>query len=115
MKVNKAILDDILSQPFFRGRILSASMSPLIEVGDEILVDVKSEKLKRFDVIVFVQDDVLVCHYIWRINYIVEPKLIQTRSLLGKHDFPIGFDKYVGKVVSHSLSFWQILRILIFY
>jgi len=114
MQVSKDNLEKILSQPFLRGRVLTASMDPLIKVGDEIVVDIKSNDLKRFDIIVFIQDDMLICHYIWSINKFVRPILIQTRSLLGKKDFPIDLEKYIGKVISHRLSFVQIIKILIF-
>jgi signal peptidase I len=45
MEINDQILNGILAKPFFRGRILSGSMEPVIKVGDEILVDVKARGL----------------------------------------------------------------------
>jgi signal peptidase I len=114
MEINDQILNDILAKPFFRGRILSGSMDPVIKVGDEILVDVKARDFKRFDIIVFAHENILICHYVWRVNKLVQPLMIQTRSLKGELDFPVSMDKYVGKVISHRLGIYRKLRAVFF-
>lgn len=89
-------------------------MIPVIQIGEDIVVEVKSENLKRFDIIVFVQDNKLICHYLWSQNKLVKPLLMQTRNMGGGKDYPIKEEEYIGKVLSHRLSFWQKLKILLF-
>lgn len=96
----------------FKGKIVSNSMEPVINVGDEIIVIVDDLNLKRFDIIVFYFENKLVCHFLWRLNKIIHPMVLQTRNMLGGYDWPISLDDYFGKVVSHKLSFWQKLKLL---
>ena len=99
---------------FFRGKIVSDSMVPIINIGDTISVDVGCMKLDRFDIIVFWSEGKLICHYLWAMNRRVEPILLQTRSTLyGEKDNPIGFNDYLGKVVSHRLSTWDKIKIFL--
>lgn len=114
MEITPINREKIFSQKTFRGRIVTNSMDPLLKTGDEILVEVKSKELKRFDIIVFEMEGLLTCHFVWNLNQFIEPKLIQTRSLKGQRDFPITYESYIGKVISHRLSFWQKMRILLF-
>lgn len=100
---------------FFRGNIVSDSMVPVLNIGDKITVEVGSRKIERFDIIVFWSQGKLVCHYLWAINKRVEPILLQTRNTqYGEKDYPIDFDDYLGKVVSHKLTTWDKIRIFIF-
>lgn len=112
MKIDHEVKTKILSQPFFKGKIVSGSMIPVIQIGEEIVVDIKAKELKRFDIIVFVQDEKLICHYLWTMNKIVTPLLLQTRSMGGAKDYPIREEDYIGRVVSHRLSFFQKLKII---
>lgn len=112
MDITDEVKEHILKQAFFRGKIVSDSMVPVINVGEEILIDVKCRDLKRFDIIVYVHDQKLICHYLWKINQIFEPRLMQTRNMQGQKDYPISDKEYVGKVVSHRLRWWQILKII---
>lgn len=99
---------------FFRGNIVSDSMVPKIRIGDKIVVDVGNFNLERFDIIVFWHQGQLTCHYLWAMNRRVEPLLLQTRSIkFGEKDYPIGFQDYLGKVVSHRLSTWDKIKIFI--
>jgi signal peptidase I len=112
VEITDELKKKILEQPFFKGKIVSGSMIPVIEIGEEIMVEVKAKELKRFDIIVFVQHQKLICHYLWTINKIVEPRLMQTRSMGGGKDFPISEDEYVGRVISHHLNWWHKLKII---
>ena len=114
MEINDQMLQQIFSMPIFKGKIVSGSMEPVIKIGEEILVVVKAKDIKKFDIIVFKQNNKLICHYLWSINKMIDPKLMQTRSLLGGKDFPIREEDYIGKVVSHKLSVWRILKIIFF-
>jgi hypothetical protein len=113
VKIDEALKQKILAQAFFRGKIVSGSMIPVIEIGEEILIDVKFKDLKRFDIIVFLRDEMLICHYLWNINRFVEPLLMQTRNIQGGKDYPIKEEDYIGKVVSHKLSLFRKLKIII--
>jgi signal peptidase I len=112
-EMNEQKIQDILSQKIFKGKIISASMAPLIKVGDEVVVEVKARDLKRFDIIIFVQNNQLVCHYIWALNEIMKPRLLQTRSLAGVKDLPISEEDYIGRVISHRLRWWHIFKIIL--
>ena len=111
--INEEIKQKILAQPFFKGKIVSGSMIPVINIGEEILIEVKARNLKRFDIIVFLREEKLICHYLWNINRVVKPLLLQTRNIKGGKDYPIKEEDYIGKVLSHKLSFFRKLRIVI--
>lgn len=113
---SKVEFDRLKALPFFKGVIMSDSMSPLIKTGDSIVVEVGTEDVRRFDIIVFWNESEkkLTCHYLWAINRIVTPVLYQTRSIrYGFRDHPISREEYLGKVVSHRLGQWEKLRILL--
>jgi hypothetical protein len=114
VKIDKKLKEEIISRPFFRGKIITGSMIPVINIGEEITVEVKAKNLKRFDIIVFMQDDILICHYLWNINRFIEPLLLQTRNISGGRDYPIKEEDYIGKVLSHRMSFIRKLRIIFF-
>lgn len=114
MEIDENLKKEILSQPFFRGKVVTGSMLPVIQIGDSIVVEVKATKLRRFDILVFVQDNVLICHYLWTKNKVVQPVLYQTRNMGGGKDFPFKEEDYIGRVISHRLNFWQKLNILLF-
>ena len=113
MNLTREQFERIKLLPLFKGKIVSDSMSPLIKVGEEIVVDVGAQDLKRFDIIVIFIKDKLVCHYLWQINRIVKPILLQTRNMRGQLDFPVPEKDYLGKVMSHKIGFWKRLRILL--
>jgi signal peptidase I len=113
VEITEEIKQKILAEPFFKGRIVSGSMIPVINIGEEILIEVKAQNLKRFDIIVFLRDGKLVCHYLWNINRIIKPLLLQTRNIKGGKDYPIKEEDYIGKVLSHKLSFLRKLRIVL--
>jgi signal peptidase I len=113
VEITEEIKQKILAEPFFKGRIVSGSMIPVINIGEEILIEVKAQNLKRFDIVVFLRDGKLVCHYLWNINRIIKPLLLQTRNIKGSKDYPIKEEDYIGKVLSHKLSFLRKLRIVL--
>jgi len=103
-KLTREEFENLKTHPFFKGKIVSSSMSPVIKEGDSILVDVGQMKIKRFDIIVIYLNEVLVCHYLWRLNQTIKPIYLQTKSLAGQTDFPIPLEDYLGKVISHDLG-----------
>lgn len=107
MEITREEFEKLKKESFFRGRIVSPSMSPVIKLGDQITVDVGAPNLKRFDIIVFYENGKLICHYLWSINRIIKPVLFQARNLGGGKDFPCKEENYLGRVVSHQLGFWH--------
>lgn len=103
-KISKEEFENLKKHPFFKGKIVSSSMSPVIKEGESIVVDVGQMKIKRFDIVVIYMDDILVCHYLWRFNQLIHPIYMQTRSLSGGVDIPITLDNYLGKVVNFDLG-----------
>lgn len=98
--------------------VVSASMEPLIKVGEQ--VDVKpmlsgSGTLKKFDIIVFWNGELLICHYIRNFNLLAVPGgqgSITTRGLkTRRYDLPCYDEMILGRVLSHRLTFWQKLRL----
>lgn len=111
MEISREVFEKLKQQPFFKGVVVTDSMTPVVKVGDKIVVEINARELNRFDIIVFWKDGILVCHYLWAMNRVVKPILLQTRSLPGGKDVPITFDDYLGKVVSHRLTTWDKLKI----
>jgi signal peptidase I len=105
-------LGEIRKLPLFKSKIISDSMVPVLKIGDEVIIDVGNKDIKRFDIIVIYHDEKLICHYLWRMNKIVQPILLQTRNMSGKMDFPVQLEDYLGKVVSHKLTLWQKIKII---
>lgn len=112
MEISREAFQALKNVPFFKGKIQTDSMEPLIKVGDTVVVEVGNLELKRFDIIVFYDDQKLICHYLWHKNVVVTPVMLQTRNLHGKKDCPIKLENYLGKVVSHHLSTYQKFRSL---
>ncbi len=114
MEVSREDFERLKKNPFFVGVIVTDSMLPLIRVGDKIVAEVGNQNLKRFDIIVFYMNGVLVCHYVWAINRFVKPILYQTRNLKhGECDLPISSEDYLGKVVSHKLPAMDKIKIIL--
>lgn len=112
MEIGRDKFERLKELPFFKGTVITGSMVPVIKIGESITVEVGQKDLKRFDIIVFYHDGKLICHYLWNLNQIVMPMLMQTRSLNGRKDYPIKPQDYLGKVVSHKINWWRKIRIL---
>jgi signal peptidase I len=112
MKITREQFSELQALPFFKSKVITNSMEPVIMVGDEIIIDVGNPNIKRFDIIVFYSDEKLICHLLWRKNKIVKPVLLQTRNMRGGMDLPIAHENYLGKVINFRLSLWQKLRML---
>ncbi|HXH30719.1 MAG TPA: S24/S26 family peptidase [Bacteriovoracaceae bacterium] len=113
MEVTREAFEALKRLPFFKGKVVSASMEPVIQTGEDIVVDVGARRIKRFDIVVVLIDGKLVCHYLWNMNRVFSPVLLQTRNVQGGKDYPVSLDDYLGKVISHQISFWRKLRMLL--
>ncbi len=110
--ITREQFEDLKKLSLFKSKVVSDSMVPVIRVGEQVVIDVGNTDIKRFDIIVIYLDGKLVCHYLWQLNKFVKPILLQTRNMSGKMDFPVKIDDYLGKAMSHRLTFWQKVRII---
>lgn len=100
-------------EKFITSHVVSDSMDPLLKVNEKIIIEVDASDLKRFDIVVIFLNEKLICHYLWRINKVLTPILLQTRNMRGQVDVPVPVTDCLGKVVSHRLGFWTKLKLLI--
>lgn len=75
--------------------IATSSMEPTINAGDKVIINV-TNNLKEGDIVVYLNDDVLVCH---RIQEITGNNVICKGDRNNIHDDPVSIEKIVGKVV----------------
>lgn len=96
-------------------RVVSDSMEPLIQIGAELILErVRSEDIRKFDILVFKETPVYMCHYVWHVNKVYNKGDIITRSLKeGRLDDAFSFDKVLGRVVNYKIGFLMKCRILL--
>ncbi len=111
MEITRKNFEELKTLPYFKGKIVSGSMIPVIKIGDVVTVEIGVTDLNRFDIIVFWEDGRLMCHYLWSQNKLLTPMLWQTRGLQGDFDFPLDPQHYLGRVTSHRLWFWHKLKL----
>jgi hypothetical protein len=96
-------------------KIVSDSMEPLMKVGQSYYVLPHNNNFKRFEIIVFYQNQRLNCHFVWK-NQVLFNSTLVTRSL--KHfkidDFPVFYENILGKIESEKISFFQKVRIIFY-
>ena len=100
--------------------VYGTSMLPLFKnEGEEVVVTSVSDwqEIKKFDVVVFWQNNILICHYFWRHNKyfnddVSNPTLL-TRPLnpIKGFDHPIKFNQILGTVKSKKISFWTRVKV----
>ena len=98
-------------------RVTTGSMLPLIPIGGQIRVVPLFGLPKRFDILVFWDGNLLICHYFWHLNQYPsdqgEPILV-TRPLKGGEDIPFSVNRVLGIVTSHRLCpvrrSWLVVR-----
>ncbi len=101
-------------------RIVSDSMEPLIRIGDRVRVECVDtiKSIKPFDIVIFLNQDKLFCHFVWNISIGEKSAQILTRSLKNPHhnDLPTTPDQILGRVLHPQLSrrtrLWLILKTL---
>jgi signal peptidase I len=99
------------SGPIFKFRVVTGSMEPLIPVGASVIVDGATE-IKPHDIIVFWQDQKLICHVCWHENRVIRQegqRIYVTRPLRGAfRDFSILQSQVLGKVLNFKLPVWRL-------
>lgn len=95
--------------------VVSDSMTPLIPVGSELIIEKieDNRELKKFDILLFKLDDKLICHYFWHQNKYYAPGIVTTRSLKdGSFDSPFDRKKMLGVVINFKIGFFLKFKIL---
>lgn len=102
-------------------RVVTGSMAPVINPNDEIVVssiNKMKRSLSRFDIVLFLWRDILVCHYVSHINQMKSPdgnSFIITRGLNSpSEDLPVYKQNQIGIVVSHKIPWWLRLKLTLF-
>lgn len=114
----------ILKKGSLRVRIITGSMTPVIQIGQEVEVKpVQFEELRRFMPIVFhYNDQYLYCHFVWHLNSIDNDRgerVVLTRGiprLKSKEDIdmPVAESKILGQAVGIKIPWWLRLWIILF-
>ncbi len=96
------------SEKFVGFKVVSGSMEPVIKTGEMIVIE-KSEVLKRFDIVVFRQNSLLICHFIKFINRTPDSNgdpVYVTSGMANpvREDLPVPLGEILGTVVSHRLG-----------
>ncbi|TNF01577.1 MAG: hypothetical protein EP326_04020 [Deltaproteobacteria bacterium] len=115
-----SLKERIKKQGFMGIRIISDSMDPFIQVGEEVTVSefVNNKQLQRFTPILYWDGKKLVCHYFWnqsRIPNADGKQTIVTRSLkqTKSNDVPVPIENILGIVVGRKLSAMKRISILL--
>lgn len=100
--------------------VVSGSMLPLIGINEKILVQSihkLNRELEPFDIILFLQDQILLCHYVAHINFLPGPdgrRFVTTQGLSSPgEDLPVYYDQILGTVVSHQIKGWSRWRLML--
>jgi signal peptidase I len=92
-------------------RLVGSSMLPLLRDGDLLRIDLLEQEPKPWDILVFWNNKVLVCHYLLHINHIRNSKGERIYVMRGLNnvgeDLPIVHSQilgvYKGKVISRAI------------
>ena len=97
-------------------KIISESMEPVLTLNTNYKVASLAGDPSKFDIIVFLRDQRLVAHYIWRINTI-KGVSYTTRSLQDPHkdEIPVESQDILGILVGKRLNFFRKLMLKLKY
>lgn len=82
-------------------------MEPLIPINAELIVKKLNEHdiLKKFDILLFKQDENLICHFLWHQNIVFDEGSIITKSLKNsKEDLPFKRKQIIGVVTNYKIN-----------
>ena len=109
-------LKELNTQKTISVQIVSNSMEPIIKTGEIIHVEKLTGEPKIFDILVFYQNNIFLCHYFWKKNTYIDNdgKNYLTRALASHGaDIPFSRDQILGRVVGKHLSFLRQYRIVL--
>lgn len=106
------IKNDVANGGTFKYRIISDSMSPIIKVDELISIEDSSlDNLSRYDIIIFWQNNKLICHFIWsQLKDSKDEVNLITKSIKNPKDIdlPVPKGNVLGKVNVDINLFWRI-------
>jgi len=91
--------------------VLTDSMAPLIKPGTSVTVCPLTEDPEPGSIILFLQNDRLICHMVKKQNSRLQPGFVICGGLKKGFDLPVEPDRILGKVVSHKIGLKEILYI----
>ena len=109
-------LKEINARETIEVKIISGSMEPLIKTGEVVRVEKLSGDPRPFDILVFYQNNIFLCHYFWRknIRFDNDGKNYLTRPLLSRGvDIPFARGQILGRVRGKKIGFWRRMLIML--
>lgn len=91
--------------------VSSDSMEPVIKTGEEVVVEPIREPLKLFDIIVFFQNNDLLCHMYIKPSRLNDGFLTSSYKYKS-YDFPVKKENVLGVIGSHRVGFFRKLQFL---
>jgi signal peptidase I len=99
-------------------KVVTGSMEPLIRIGDRIQVVKRSRPIERFDILLFWNGEVPVCHLVWHVNHLRS----ETGGLVyitcpfnpkfgNREDLPVPEEQVLGHVISHRIGWLDRIRL----
>jgi signal peptidase I len=90
-------------------KVATGSMLPVIPVGAPIVVEKITTPPKKFDILVFFDGSLLICHFLWHVNTHPDSdgNVIYVTCGLSNwpdEDLPVPSNRILGRVVSHQLG-----------
>ena len=119
LKVDRSQFDELRKTLAREGslgfRVSTESMAPVIPVGAIIEVaQLDQRPVAPFDILVFWNGSELICHYVRQLNRLAPSGSVYVTSALGGVDLlPLPAEQILGRVVSHKLSLWRRVIILV--
>lgn len=95
-------------------RIVSDSMAPFISIDEILEIRPLSTDLKRFDILVFWQNDKLICHFLWKAHIDNEYFFFKSLKYPRQSDDSIDKRFLLGRVSHKKLNFYYKLKIFLF-
>lgn len=94
-------------------RIISDSMQPLIRINEELVVMPLPDKIIPFDLIVFLDQDKLICHFLWQDQKDFDQTII-TRSLkeFYTNETPTPYNHILGYIREKKIPWYLRFKII---
>ena len=116
-----ALRETIRKEKLVALKVVSGSMEPVIMTDTLIQVApiTSIDELRTFDILLFWNGKLLICHYLWHINSLPGPDglpIVITRPLanIKGEDLPVPVQHILGRIVSHKIPFLKKLKIILY-
>lgn len=119
MKKQTSLEIEVLRQKLASGSphqltVVSDSMSPLIAIGEDIVVHPRpaKEDLKIFDIILFYQGGRLNAHFLTKIDWQGDTFITRPLKDPRHQDYPLQYQDILGIIKNKKLNWWHKLKVL---